>query len=135
MSDSANIVVTEENVHQVVQALYENCKSNQHRLDHLEPILENMATRVERLDTLLVGNGYAKAVEDSSREIKEVVEKFDYFVANRKTTCPTAAQMERDNKHWRNTRTWTATVLRVVFASIGALSTLIIIIDKLIESI
>lgn len=134
MSGSVNIV-TKENANQVVQALYENCKSNQHRLDHLEPILENMATRVERLDTLLVGNGYAKAVEDSSRDIKEVREKFDYFVANRKTTCPTAAQMERDDEHRRNTRTWTATVLRVVFASIGALSTLIIIIDKLIEYI
>ncbi len=59
-----------EEVLQVVQVMYENVKSNQHRLDTTEPMLRTMSKQVNRLNTLLVENGYAKAVEDSAQEIK-----------------------------------------------------------------
>ena len=36
-------VVTPDNVHQIVQAMYENVKSNQHRLDTMEPVLRTMS--------------------------------------------------------------------------------------------
>jgi hypothetical protein len=77
------------NYKQVTQAMYENVKSNQHRLDTMEPMLKTMSHQVDRLNTLLVDNGYAKAVERSAHDIKQMRSEFNSYLITREESCPT----------------------------------------------
>ncbi len=127
-----DLVVTEENVHQVVQAMYENIKSNQHRIDAMEPVLTTMSRQVERLNTLLVDNGYAKAVKDSAGELKQLRSDFNEYLISREATCPTLKRLAEQRVADLNRKHWGATVFKVVAAGIGAVSTLIIIFEKIL---
>lgn len=126
-----NTVVTPENVHQIVQALYENVKSNQHRLDCVEPMMKDMSSKVDKLNTLLVENGYASAVKEAAQEVKVLRTQFNDYKHQREESCPVSRRMERDLELERNRKNWTATILKVIFAGIGGLSTVIIIIQTL----
>ena len=122
-------IVSPDNVHQVVQAMYENIKSNQHRIDAMEPMLQTMSSRVDRLNTLLVENGYAKAVKDSALELRHLRSEFNQYLIDRETSCPVVKRLDREKDDSKYRKDWSATVLRVIFAGIGGLSTLIIIIQ------
>ncbi len=123
-------IVNEKNVLQVVQAMYENVKSNQHRLDTTEPILRKMSEQVNRLNTLLVDNGYAKAVEDSAQEIKKLRSEFTVYSLTREDSCPTMKRIQEQRLLDREKKHWSVAVIKVIAAGIGAVSTLIIIFEK-----
>ncbi len=123
-------IVNEKNVLQVVQAMYENVKSNQHRLDTTEPILRKMSEQVNRLNTLLVDNGYAKAVEDSAQEIKQLRSEFTSYSLSREDSCPTMKRIQEQRLLDREKKHWSVAVIKVIAAGIGAISTLIIIFEK-----
>lgn len=124
-------IVSEANVLQIVQAMYENVKSNQHRLDTTEPMLRTMSEQVNRLNTLLVENGYAKAVEDSAREIKQLRSEFTAYNLSREESCPTLKRIHEQQLLDREKKHWSATVIKVIAAGIGAVSTLVIIFEKI----
>jgi len=125
-----DMVVTEENLPQIVQALFENVRSNQHRLDTTEPMLRTMSEQVNRLNTLLVENGYAKAVEDSAREIKQLRSEFTAYNLSREESCPTLKRIHEQRLLDREKKHWSVAVIKVIAAGIGAVSTLIIIFEK-----
>ena len=124
-------IVSEANVLQIVQAMYENVKSNQHRLDTTEPMLRTMSEQVNRLNTLLVENGYAKAVEDSAQEIKQLRSEFTAYNLSREESCPTLKRIHEQQLLDREKKHWSATVVKVIAAGIGAVSTLVIIFEKI----
>lgn len=128
-------VVTSENVHQLVQAMYENVKSNQHRIDEMRPVLNTMSVQVGRLNSLLVENGYAKAAKDSARELKELRTDFNEYVLHREESCPVARRLAQQKLDEQSRKNWGATVLKLVFAGIGGISTLIIIIQTFMHVI
>jgi hypothetical protein len=124
-------IVNEKNVLQVVQAMYENVKSNQHRLDITEPMLRTMSEQVNRLNTLLVENGYAKAVEESAHDIKQLRSEFTAYNLSRADSCPTMRRINEQRLLDRERKHWSVTVIKVIAAGIGAVSTLVIIFEKI----
>ena len=110
--------------------MYENVKSNQHRLDTTEPMLRTMSKQVNRLNTLLVDNGYAKAVEDSAKEIKQLRNEFTAYSLSREESCPTLKRINEQKLWDREKKHWSVAVIKVIAAGIGAVSTLIIIFEK-----
>jgi hypothetical protein len=124
------VVITNENIRQVAQAMYENVKSNQHRLDEIEPVIHKMAKQIDRLDQMIVGNGFGKAVKDNARELKAFRSEFQDFKFNREDTCPVARRTRNQHTKEIQTRDWRATVIKLVFGSIGTVSTMIIIVEK-----
>lgn len=125
------IVITEDNIMQVTQAMYENVKSNQRRLDTMEPMLKTMSHQVDRLNTLLVDNGYAKAVETTAHDIKQMRGEFNTYLLTREQSCPTLKKITEQKYLEKEKKHWSATVIKVAAAGIGAVSTLIIIFEKL----
>ncbi len=128
-----DIVVTQENAPQIIQALYENVKSNQHRIDTMEPTLHKMAGQVDRLDQMLVGNGFAKAVKDNAVDLKKFRLEFQQFKLNREESCPINKRSTDIQSGIQQKKSWRVTVLRLVFGAIGTVSTGIIIIEKIIS--
>jgi ribosomal protein S8 len=126
-----DIVIDDVNYKQVTQAMYENVKSNQHRLDTMEPMLKTMSHQVDRLNTLLVDNGYAKAVETSAHDIKQMRGEFNTYLLTREQSCPTLKKINEQKYLEKEKKHWSATVIKVVAAGIGAVSTLIIIFEKI----
>ena len=108
-----DIVIDDVNYKQVTQAMYENVKSNQHRLDEIEPVINKMAKQVDRLDHMMVGNGFAKAVKENTVELKEFRKEFQDFKLNRATTCPVAKDLRGRKQVLIEKRDW---VLRVGLA-------------------
>ncbi len=126
-----DIVVTTDNAPQIIQAMHENVKSNQHRIDTMEPTLHKMAGQIDRLDHMLVGNGFAKAVKDNADDLKAFRLEFGQFKLNREESCPVTKRVTDIQSGIQETKSWKATVLRLVFGAIGTVSTSIIIIEKL----
>lgn len=127
-----DIVVTSENAPQIIQAMYENVKSNQHRIDIMEPTFNKMAKQVDRLDQMMVRNGFAKAVETNAAELKEFRGEFLDFKLHREDSCPVSKRSkERDQKD-SQAKNWRAVVVRLIFGSIGTISTVIVIAEKII---
>jgi hypothetical protein len=91
-----------------------------------------MAKQIDRLDTLMVGNGFAKAVKDNTRELKAFRSEFQDFKVNREASCPVAKRNREELEKQRSQRNWKATALRLVFGGIGTISTLIIIFEKIL---
>jgi len=108
-----DIVIDDVNYKQVTQAMHENVKSNQHRLDEIEPVINKMAKQVDRLDHMMVGNGFAKAVKENTVELKEFRKEFQDFKLNRATTCPVAKDLRGRKQVLIEKRDW---VLRVGLA-------------------
>ncbi len=125
-----DIVVTEKNVHQVVQAMYENVKSNQHRLDEMEPVITKMANRVERLAILLLDNGYAKAVESNAENLEGFREEFQGFLLVREETCPTAKRAKDESIKSREIKTWKVALIRLGVAILALIPTVLLIIER-----
>lgn len=124
-------IVSEANVLQIVQAMYENVKSNQHRLDTTEPMLRTMSEQVNRLNTLLVENGYAKAVEDNAADLKAFRKDFQQFLLVREETCPTAKR-SRDKLHERDKQINRQVALsRLGIAALALIPTIILVIDRI----
>ena len=119
--------VTDNNIHQVVRALYAIADNNYERINKMEPVLNTMARKVDRLNTMLVENGYAKAVHDSTAEIKELRAYFHEYVKTREQTCPVAKRDRLFEDKLICKRNRTATLVKLVFAGIGAVSTIIVI--------
>lgn len=128
------VVVTNDNVKQIVQALFENCKSNQHRLDEIEPMLKQMADQTNKLTTLLVDNGYAMAVKNSSKEVTKLRTDFNQYVMDRDASCPVAKRLHKEKQDSDSRKNWTATTLRVVFAAIGGLATVTVLVQSLMKA-
>lgn len=110
-------IIDEHNVLQVVSAMYENVKSNQHRLDNIEPILTTMSKQVSRMDTMLIGNGFIKAVEKNAEMSERIAEGFRNFKDTRGETCPINKMNARDMKRAIEGRDWK---MRVLLAFISA---------------
>jgi hypothetical protein len=127
-----DIVIDDVNYKQVTQAMYENVKSNQHRLDTMEPMLKTMSHQVDRLNTLLVDNGYAKAVETSAHDIKQMRSEFNSYLLTREESCPTMRRISKQRILEKEKRHWSATIIKVTAAGIGSVSTLIIIFEKIL---
>jgi hypothetical protein len=125
------VVVTNENVNQIVQTIYENAHNNTKRLNDLDPIINKMSVQVNRLDTLLVDNGYAQSVKDAAKEIKKLRQEFNHYVMDRENSCPVSKRLERDKNDANSRKNWTGMVLRIIFAGIGAVSTIIILAQTL----
>jgi hypothetical protein len=126
-----DMVVTEENLPQIVQALFENVKSNQHRLDEVEPVLHGIASDMGELTTLMVKNGYAQAVKDNARELKAFREEFQRFLFAREDTCPTAKRTrERMEERDRQMNKQVA-ITRLGIAALALIPTLLLIIDRI----
>jgi multidrug resistance efflux pump len=128
-----NVVIDDLNYKQVAQAMYENVKSNQKRIDIMEPTLKKMAAQIEQLNALLVRNGFAKAVETNTKELKDFRAEFQDFKTNREESCPVAKRNKEELEKERSKRNWKATATRLVFGGIGTVSTLIIIFEKIIS--
>jgi CHASE3 domain sensor protein len=126
-----SVVVNDKNVHQVVQAMVENVKSNQHRLDEVEPMLRKMATQVDNLEGLMVRNGFAAAVKDNARELKQFREEFHDFRLYRAESCPTAKKLEEENRKKAEERKWAVTLTRLGIAALALIPTLILIVDRI----
>jgi uncharacterized protein YacL (UPF0231 family) len=101
-----DIVIDDVNYKQVTQAMYENVKSNEHRLDEIEPVINKMAKQVDRLDHMMVGNGFAKAVKENTVELKEFRKEFQDFKLNRATTCPVAKNLRGQKQVLIEKRDW-----------------------------
>jgi hypothetical protein len=127
-----DIVIDDVNYKQVTQAMYENVKSNQHRLDTMEPMLKTMSHQVDRLNTLLVDNGYAKAVETSAHDIKQMRSEFNSYLLTREESCPTLKRITEQKFLDNEKKHWSATVIKVTVAGIGSISTMIIIFEKIL---
>ena len=128
-----DIVVTEKNTPQIVQAMCENVKSNQHRLDEIEPVLTKIAIQIDRMDGLLVRNGFAKAVESNAKDLKEFKGSFQGFLLNREDSCPVTKRTAEESTQIDRQRSWHFTLIRVIGTVIGTVSTAIIIIEKAIQ--
>jgi hypothetical protein len=126
-----SVVVNDKNVHQVVQAMVENVKSNQHRLDEVEPMLRKMATQVDNLEGLMVRNGFAAAVKDNAQELQHFRMEFHEFRLNRSESCPTAKRIKDDELRDRERRKWAATLSRLGIAALALIPTFILIIDRI----
>lgn len=127
-----DIVIDDVNFKQVTQAMYENVKSNQHRLDEIEPVINKMAKQVDRLDQMIVGNGFARAVKDNTKELKAFRAEFQDFKLNREETCPVAKRSVAEKTSEITKRNWKVAATKLVFSFIGTVSTTIIIFEKLI---
>ena len=125
-----DIIVTEDNVAQVVQALYENVKSNQHRMDETEPILKAMAPQVQKLFTLIHENGFAQAVKDNASEMKKFREEFLGFLLVREETCPTAKRAKEEFVKSRDIKTWKVALIRLGIAALALIPSIILIIER-----
>ena len=101
-----DFTVTENNMGQVVTAMYENVKSNQHRLDTIEPIITTMSIQVERMDTLLVGNGFIKAVESNAAAARAINKQMQGFQLHREETCPMTKRENELNKVLTKKKNW-----------------------------
>lgn len=130
-----DVVIDDMNFKQVTQAMYENVKSNQHRLDEIEPVINKMAKQVDRLDQMIVGNGFARAVKDNTKELKAFRSEFQDFKLNREETCPVVHHNERLRQTRDRTRDWKAKVLQVSMAVVGGVSALTLIAQRILQII
>ena len=128
-----DIVVHDENVNQIVQALFENVKSNQHRITAYETILGNMAPQVQKLTDLMVENGFAQAVKDNARDLKAFREEFQQFLLVREDTCPTAKRTrEKLNERDKQLKKQVA-LSRLGIAALALIPTVLLIIERIGE--
>lgn len=125
------VVVTPDNVAQVVQALFENVKSNQHRLDEIEPVLKQIASDTGELTTLLVRNGFSQAVKDNAKEIKAFRGEFQAFLFKRGESCPTAKKLNEEKQKRSERRDWGATLTRIGIALLALIPTALLVIDRI----
>lgn len=129
------IVIDELNYKQVAQAMYENVKSNQHRLDEIEPVINKMAMQVDRLDQMMVGNGFARAVKDNTKELKAFRAEFQDFKLNREATCPVVKHSERMQENHERKRDWKVKIFQVSLAGIGGVSAVTLIVQRIVQII
>ena len=124
------LVVRDDNVNQIVQALFENVKSNQHRINAYEPVLGNIAPQVQKLTDLMVENGFAQAVKDNATDLKAFREEFQQFLLVREDTCPTAKRTrEKFEQRDRQVNKQVA-LSRLGIAALALIPTIILIIEK-----
>jgi uncharacterized protein YacL (UPF0231 family) len=130
-----DIVIDDMNFKQVTQAMYENVKSNQHRLDEIEPVINKMAKQVDRLDQMIVGNGFARAVKDNTKELKAFRSEFQDFKLNREATCPVVKHSERIQENHERKRDWKVKIFQVSLAGIGGVSAVTLIVQRIVQII
>ncbi len=125
------MVVTQEHLAQIVQGIYENVKSNQHRLDEVEPMLNEISRSVNELNTLLVKNGYAQAVKDGAQELKSLRSEFQAFQLSRADSCPTLKSLLKQQEREKEQRSSNLMLARIGISLLAAVPALLFIFDRI----
>jgi hypothetical protein len=129
--EKTTVVVTQEHLAQIVQGIYENVKSNQHRLDEVEPMLSDISRSVNELNTLLVKNGYAQAVKDGAKEIKALRTEFQAFQLSRADSCPTMRSLVQQQQREQEKRSSSLMLARIGISLLAAIPALLFILDRI----
>jgi len=111
--------ITNENINQVLAGVHENVKSNQHRIDELEPVIKIMSIQVERMDTMLIGNGFIKAVQSNAAAARGINKQLQEFQLHRKETCPMTKREDELNKVSSAKRDWRLKCILAILAIAG----------------
>lgn len=111
--------ITNENVPQLIAAMHQNVKSNQHRLDLIEPVLNQMSGQVTKMNTMLIDNGFLKAVENNARDTAEIRKALTVFNSTREETCPFTKRTEAERKRMTDNRDWGLRVALAVVSVAG----------------
>ena len=108
-----------------------HAKSNTKQIEEIKQNLREINRKLDEngettnaIKTVVVDNGLCAAIKLQSSELKLFREEFTDYKINRLRTCPVVAN--RDSN-----RGWTTTVLKVVFAGIGVLSTVVVVLQYL----
>ncbi len=103
---------------------------------HLKEINEKLdasSRNITAIKTVVVDNGLVAAVKIQAKKTEELQEQFNQYLIDRETSCPVVKRLDREKAESEKRKNWAAALAKVIIAGIGGLSTLIVIIQTLLN--
>lgn len=106
-----------------------HAKSNTKQITEIKETLKCIENKLDKngeitnmIKTVVVDNGLCASLKKQESDLSAIREDFTQYKIHRMDTCPIShAAIEKRN--------WTVTVLKVVFAGIGLLSTIVVVLQ------
>jgi len=106
-----------------------HAKSNTKQIAEMKGALHEIADKLDRngeltttIKAVVVDDGLVSAIKRQAADLTHIREEFTEYQLHRMTTCPVAKSMDRK-------RDWSVTLIKLIFAGIGATSTILVIIN------